>query len=352
MLWTSPVGDGFCAVGDILAASGLEVALVSSGRVAILNGTTGMPLFDRALVGTADAPSGGPPALADIDGDGRMEIAVIHGTAAAVYDPECASCVMGLRWSAENESSPGMAAASFFDFNGDDVPELLYFDEYTLYVRDALTGALQEARPHASVTRTQHPVIADVDLDGDAEIVAPSSRFRGAADYVFPPEPGLHVFGDPGGRWVSALPRWTSHGFHATDVDAALRAPAAIQPIAGWRFNSTGSDPLALPNLYGTGTVSCLGGGRARLRVEVQNRGLAPAGDFQASVTRGPRGLPVEEFDVRGPIAPGESVTVERVVTWSPPMQVELDTGRAEGGHVHECREMDNLVRFAEITCP
>lgn len=352
VVWDAPtVSDGLCAIGEVSPLPGLEVVVVAEGRLFVLEGSSGSVIEQRALVGSAAAPGGGAPALADVDADGLMEIAVAYGSAVAVYDFDCpasAPCTGDLRWSAEHIDPASTAGVSFGDLNGDGEWELFSFDRFSLYIREGLTGDLVTARAMASVSILQAPVVSDLDLDGDAELIVPSSRLAAGGVYVERPRPGIQVLGKADGLWTGARTIWNQHAYHVTNVtDSGQQAGGAI---TSFRTQSTGPDPLHLPNLVGSATVECRPGGEALIRVSVYNAGLAPAGDFEVELTRGVRDIPVTVVSVAGPLNPGERADVAIIEEWRPPMQVYVD--RRRDGNVFECDESDNRVDLPRLMCP
>ena len=348
--WDAPaVPDGLCALGDVLADPGPEVVVVALGELFVLSGSTGAVLERLALRGTSPAgPGGGPPALADVDGDGFVEIAVAHGDALAVYDFDCAGCMGDVRWTSPMVETDRTAGVSFGDLNGDGDLEIYAMDRFSLMVRDGRTGALVANRITASVNITQAPIIADVDLDGDAELLVPSSRLVSNSIYVEAPRPGLQILGRPDGSWTGVRSIWNQHAFHAAAVTSGAVPIAA--PLGDFRAQAPSADPLVLPNLVGSATVECLGGGQALIRVSALNAGLGPAGDFQVELTRGVRDLPVTIVGVAGPLNPSDRADVAIFEAWRPPMQVYVD--RRRDGNVFECNERDNRVDLPDIECP
>ena len=227
--WNADVPDGFCAVADVLdEAAGREVILVSNGYVRILRAADGEVLWMRQLEGWLGAAAGGPPTVADFDGDGRQEFAVAHGGAVGIYDPSCgASCVApGLLRARPISAGPtggGIGATptvstmgvTAFDFNLDGRSELVWHDKYVLGVDAGFETATYLA---SAGTRpgTQMPVVADLDHDNEAEIIAPLSAVQiGARRRT--ERVGLAVYGHAGHGWPAARTNWVRHAFADND---------------------------------------------------------------------------------------------------------------------------------------
>src|SRR5690606_19258035 len=83
VLWTSNVAsDGFCGVADFNADGLPEVVLVTTGTVRVLNGQTGVQI---ATANIPQAGRGGPPNIADFDGDGVADIGVAGSARYTVF---------------------------------------------------------------------------------------------------------------------------------------------------------------------------------------------------------------------------------------------------------------------------
>ncbi len=374
ILWNvESLGDGFCGVADLIPSSpGPEVTRVTRGYLYILAGEDGEILYSRALEGRALSGVGGAPTIADFDGDGRPEIGVAHGTAYAVYDLDCmargrpAPCAAeGLLWSVPtgDDSSSG-TGSSVFDFNGDGRAEVVYNDQYFFRIYEGTTGRTLFQQASSSRTRTENPAVVDADNDGDVEIVF-SSNAEAFFIRDFWTDPGVEIWGDARGRWVGARRVWNQHAYHITNVqeDGTITSPEpdSWTVLNAYRQNlREGGDVLVTPDLWGgRGSYECIGGRRARFRVNVQNWGLERVG---AGVTVGfYRGRPSsgvrlgQVLTTRGlePRGDGEIVTFE--VTLEDPVvdyyAVLDDRTDLEGGAIGECRENNNEVLIWRPSC-
>ncbi len=369
--WTTDHPDGFCAVAEVIATSpGPEVVLVSSGYIRVLDGHTGLELWVRDLVGRVRDSIGGAPTVADFDGDGRPEFGVAHATAYGVYDMDCLAagpdCVgPGLRWEAatSDDSSAG-TGSSVFDFNGDGAAEVVYNDQQYFRVYDGSSGRELFRRASSSRTRTENPVIADVDNDGDAEIVFGSNN-EAFFTMRWWTDAGVFIWGDARGAWVGARRIWNEHAYHVTNVEENGTIPRHEVPswtvLNAYRQNlREGSDVLVTPDLWGgRGTYTCSSSGDIMLRVNVQNRGLERMGDgVVVSFWRGAPasgGVRIGQAVTTTRLEPGGSEVVEFTAPWMLPVEdyyAKLDDPEAPvGGAVAECREDNNEVLFWRPDC-
>ncbi|MGE0785892.1 MAG: hypothetical protein AB7S26_09410 [Sandaracinaceae bacterium] len=370
------LGDGFCAVADMYPSTpGPEVVLTSRGYFYILNGNTGAILYTRIIEGRGTDGIGGAPTVADFDGDGRPEIGIAHGGAYGVYDLDCAatprpaSCVAnGLLWTQPtgDESSSG-TGSSVFDFNGDRHAEVVYNDQYFFRVYDGNTGRPLFEQRNSSRTRTENPVIADVDDDGDAEIVF-SANAEAFFIRDFWTDPGVEIWGDAHGRWVGARRIWNQHAYHITNIneDGSIASPESPSwlTLNAYRQNlreGNDLDVLVVPDLWGGhGSYECLGEGRIRITVTVANYGLERAGAgivvglYRGSVSEENR---VDQTTTTRTLEPnGDSVEVTfdvtlegDVVSYYAVLDDPAITGT--GGAVNECREGNNEVLIWRPQC-
>ncbi len=161
-----------------------EIVVVQGGRIHAYT-VGGREVFTGALQGSTPG-DGGPPTLADFDGDGRVELASAGGTAYTVFDPDCVAgaaptvCASGradgiLWFQVSQDGSSNVTGSSVFDFEGDGRAEVVYADECFTRVYDGTSGQVVYSRFRRSCTWYENPTVADVDGDFNAEIVVNSN---------------------------------------------------------------------------------------------------------------------------------------------------------------------------------
>jgi hypothetical protein len=183
----------------------------------------------------ADDRGGGPPAIADMDPDAPgKEIAVAGATALAVFDKD--GHVLWSDTTIEDLSSK-RTGVSVYDLNGDGLAEVLYASEnYTTVYKgtgpDAdgpylfRTPATGLGR-HTSATLYEYPSVADVDRDGQVEIVVASNPY-GA------PVNGITVYRSRRYPWVSGRATWNQYNYNIVNVDDSqgyARVPVVVPPF-------------------------------------------------------------------------------------------------------------------------
>jgi len=278
-----------------------EVVLINEGNFLVLDGATGIVLRKTALGLGSD---GGAPNIDDYDGDGFPEVGSAFGAAMTVIDlqdtsascpawptvlsdaisltgpqsnpprtppaiacstdadcsgvdagttcnvtvGECVCLHNGWQRQTEDDSSR-VTGSSVFDFNGDGGAEVIYNDECFFRVYDGLTADVLFKEPSESRTRIEYPVVADVDNDGNAEIVFATSNESGfcsvGASYDY--SNGIEVWGDPSDTWVSGRRIWSEHAYHVTNVteggSVPVTEPESWRPYNGRLYNTYRSNP-------------------------------------------------------------------------------------------------------------
>ena len=295
-----------------------EVVLIANGWLVVLDGETGKQV---RLVDLGGGTVGGAPNVDDFDGDGFPEVATAlanfyrvvdfqtptvacpawpttmtkteavpgantarapGGTGAegsCSQDSDCAAgafcaglvtgeghcgCLhSGWQRATEDDSSKA-TSSSVFDFNGDGAAEVAYNDECYFRIFDGASGAIHLAIPSLSRTVLENPAIADVDNDGNAEIVTVTNsdvlqcgettltRFPaptdgpatvGRADLPN----GIEVWGEASDAWVSARRVWNQQAYHVTNVTEAgalpRHEPENYKPYGGRQYNTYRSQP-------------------------------------------------------------------------------------------------------------
>jgi len=155
-------------------------------------------------------------AIADLDGDGSPEIVVAGGNQIIALHADGTQL-----WSNPVVDESGASGASLFDFEGDGVLEVVYFDEKEMVAYDGLTGAVKFFNEeHASGTMMDYPVIADVDADGHAEIIVSHDNFGSA----------FSVYGDASDSWAPARRLWNQHQYFIDNINDDYTIPVDVAP--------------------------------------------------------------------------------------------------------------------------
>lgn len=164
--------------------------------------------------------------IADLDSDGQMDILVTSGGSLAQAISHDGSTI----WTRDNLGSEEWfenIEPAACDLNGDGATEVILTSRTALYVLDGATGATIWKRftDNASVS----PVIADLDHDGNFEIMLATYNFSNAKVYAFNTS-GTY-------RWIYSLP--TSFGAVTSFVCADFNQNGYLEVMMGGAGSSS-----------------------------------------------------------------------------------------------------------------
>jgi hypothetical protein len=320
-------------------------------------------------------PGGGPPTIADFDGDGVPEIGVAARWYYLVYKLDGS-----VLWAHKTQDfSSAVTGSSVFDFEGDGRAEVVYNDEVYLRVyRGAGSGVDEDGdgfndpvilfeELNTTGTLYEYPIIVDVDNDGKAEIVVSANNYSSGA--IGSMTKGIRVFKDVNDNWVGTRRVWNQHAYSVTNIDEDGRVP--MTPARNWevpglnnfRQNVQGDGLFNAPNLtvpmVQVAAEEC-GTGRLVIRVTIRNTGSlgVRAGAVLTSIWAGDPERLIATIPNAQPLAPGASEVMEYI--WQAPpdqagktfdVRVIIDDD-GEGNQRHnECREDDNESITTGVFC-
>ena len=351
-IWANGEEDGWVAVANFDSDPKGEIVVVDRWN----SGVVRMQDDDGTVEWTVNLATAdlGRPTVADYDGDGRAEIAVASKYYLYVLKSDGSTL-----WRAPiDDSSSGFTGSSAFDFNGDGAAEVVYADQHNLWVFDGPTGAaLLELGPHSSSTGAEFPVVADVDLDGHAEIILFSNDHP-----EYGTETGVKVFGSKWNDWPNTRPLWNQADYWVSNIDDSLGVPAA--PAANWdtwnTFRANPATPYPVPDLDAVALpvdvceVECAAG-RLRLVVRVGNGGagpLPPGVPVSVQARSGDSWVTVAETQTLTTIDVGESsegLVVQLKVADVPEGLLRVVIDGAVEPTVDECDRDNNVVELTEV---
>ncbi|MCY1060160.1 VCBS repeat-containing protein [Nannocystis sp. SCPEA4] len=209
---------------DPLAANGVQIL-----RAGIdINGVLSPDLCPPGSAGTTSG--GGPQTIADFNGDGTPDVAVAGGVGYAVFDgkklmdPNVPDAETFLWIKQTQDCSSAATGSSVFDFDGDGSAEVVYSDETTLRVYKGSDGTVLWSTCNTTGTLVEYPLVADVDGDGHADIVAVSNDYSGIT-CEGTKQTGVRIFGDSLGSWVRTRRVWNQHTYHVTNTEEGGAIP-------------------------------------------------------------------------------------------------------------------------------
>jgi hypothetical protein len=323
--------DGFVATANLDSDPQAEIVLVSSGWVYILE-------HDLRLVRLTPIPGGGfggPPMIGDADGDGTPEIIVAAITQLVAFRAD-----LSILWqSTIQDSSSNRTGATLFDFNGDGRAEVIYRDELFLRIYDGPTGQVLWQVPMSSCTWTEYVLVADIDRDGSADIVAVANNNCG-----FGPQRGVYVYSDP--TWWPTRSIWNQHQYCITNVNDDGSIPTTEPPSwllhNTYRLNPTFNPTPPLPDLSVSVPRYCASTPNL-VTVRVGNGGRADANTpFVVAVYDGDPGSGGQIIGqaTLNSLPAGQFVDVDIAIDPQSPRYVRVDTTAV----VNECNEANNTL--------
>ncbi len=393
--WTYTGPDGYPAIADLDNDGDPEVVLTAVGQVHVLDGRTGLLWCGRDPTGAAcvlpalrtqpiNIPGGtaqnrgGPPTIADFDGDGRPEIGVAGGHSYSLYDlarpgedlsgvtPPPPLGSIFVKWSrATQDLSSNSSGSSVFDFQGDGAAEVIYADECNVRVYSGTDGRVQLTIPNTTGTIHEYPLVVDADGDGNTEImvVANDTNAVNNCGAAVTPRRGVFLYGDALDQWVPTRRVWTQHAYHVTNATAVGNVPMVeptnwLQPgLNNYRQNVQGDGIFNAPDLaidLSIGLDLC-DDGMVVLRARVTNlgalgvrpgvavtfhQGTSAAGPVLGGGTTSVPLLPGASTVITVTVANPNTPTDYYAVVDSPP------------GTVAECDETNNGDGVTDAECP
>lgn len=373
VLWTSNVAsDGFCGVADFNADGLPEVVLVTTGTVRVLNGQTGVQI---ATANIPQAGRGGPPNIADFDGDGVADIGVAGSARYTVFQFD-GMALTSLWTAATEDDSSQVTGSSVFDFDGDGRAEVVYNDEAYIRIYPGVEPDCAMVPPgpgcdknmtdaevlfkdrNSSRTRTEYPVIADVNGDFKADIVFSTNNDTNASLIT---DAGIEVFKDSLDNWVSTRPVWNQHTYHITNVGLVGEVPLVEadnwKTHNSYRNNAQGAADFCAPDLvpYDLDFDAGVCSNELKLSVWVANQGCLGVGPgVNVAFYEENIGL-LGVVATKGPLVAGAAEQVfltypgqfDSVTVWA----VADDDGMG-AGILNECVEDNNSAPQKKVCIP
>ena len=242
-LWDSG-DDGFAGIADFNLDGSAELVVIHNRALSIYD-SNGSVLVNQSFAADCGSAAycGGPPTLADFDGDGLPEIGVSGAYSYTVWDFDFSTGSLTQLWqNATQDASSGATGSSVFDFEDDGIAEVVFADEERFYVwrgtdgSDQLGSAGLDPEQHASGTGLEYPSLADVDNDGSTEIILASNRLwesAGTTDWF-----GVRSIGSGSGdAWAGSRPVWNQHAYHMANIEDDLSVPSPQDQ--SWTANNT-----------------------------------------------------------------------------------------------------------------
>ncbi len=204
---------------DIVTAVPISNIPAISRRVLAWDGQT-PTLLGQATISEVFAS---PPMVANLDDDPELEFAL------SGYEPFVGGFVLAydhdftVMWKHSVKELSGSMPVGF-DFCDDGPMEVVVRSMDYLDILDGATGTILYRDSCGSITNDEHPLIADIDLDGHAEIICHCSNpDPSSAKYSVRAYEGDLV------EWAPTRPVWNQYMFNNTHINDDLTVPVFQQ---------------------------------------------------------------------------------------------------------------------------
>ncbi|MFN8394291.1 MAG: Ig-like domain-containing protein [Bacteroidia bacterium] len=161
-------------------------------------------------------PAGGLATLADLNNAGGPEIVVSGRNVLLALRFNSATNTLVEFWSFPSVDNSGRTGSTAFDFEGDGNLEIVHRDDATLRILNGQSGAVRFGTTCTSGSRFEAPVVADVDNNGQANIICHCNNSVKAFQPTIVP-------------WVSARTIWNQRGYFVLNIRDNLRIPGEQQ---------------------------------------------------------------------------------------------------------------------------
>ena len=236
--------DGSVAVADFNLDGQLDVLVVIDGTPSNIADSSYIYAYDPVTEGiffvhSHYARTIGFPLVGDIDGDSYIDMVYLDyhtqvsnsRITAITYIP-----ATGLhpKWQATHGDRSGQTSMTLFDFNQDNIMEIVYRDENNLRIingsgkshktgNDTIPFYNLYTKSMSAGTWKEYPVVADVNGDGAAEIVVCGKvgsglGWVGGQLWVIG---GIHP-------WAPARPVWNQYMYNVTNINKDLTVPIPL----------------------------------------------------------------------------------------------------------------------------
>lgn len=215
--------DGFTAIADInLDGVGDVIVMSQNDNVYAYNPVTMNLIAQRT---SAASSRQGALFIGDVDGDGSPNIGYCREDAIDMLSYN-GTATFQLKWTLVVVDGSARTNLTMFDFNQDGTQEIVYRDETTLRIFDGsgVAPSVLVSLPSFSDTAMEGPVVADVDNDGNAEILVTTEDSAADTDRVGK----LQVFSSNAAPWAPARKVWNQYAYYNTHINDNLTIPTVM----------------------------------------------------------------------------------------------------------------------------
>ncbi|MEW5742914.1 MAG: FG-GAP-like repeat-containing protein [Myxococcota bacterium] len=342
-------------------AAAATKATVLRGHVDI-NGTLSPSLCPGGSSG--NTRGGGPPTVGDFNADGVPDVALAGGVGYAVFDgrkllnPAIAGPDTFLWVRQTQDCSSAATGSSLFDFDGDGRTEVVYADELALHVYDSATGADLLTLCNTSGTLVEYPLVADVDNDGQADLVVASNAYAFTCGGGQPGTSGIRVFSSQDDNWVVTRRIWNQHAYSVTNIEEDGTVPRVQR--SNWlepglnNFRQQKQPGLEFAASDAVASVDRVCDGVARLKVLVRNLGEAPLPPgIRVDVLKGapPTGTSLGTVTTTRTLGPAQAEALSLTISDTEVLDGLATVYTQVQSGLRECRVDNNVSAPVTLSC-
>ena len=179
---------------------------------------------------SSDLPQNYPfvsvPLVGNIDSNPDVEIVQVTYDKITAYRLNRATNTLDIVYTTQVVDPSGGTGITLFDFNQDGIMELVYRDEENLRIMNAnpYTADFDDRSvfPAYAGTGFEYPLVADVDNDYQAEIIAVGGNNN---NYIERREGFLRIYKSDGAAWAPARRVWNQYAYNSVNVNENLSIP-------------------------------------------------------------------------------------------------------------------------------
>ena len=166
------------------------------------------------------------PLVGNIDSNPDVEIVQVTYDKITAYRLNRGTNMLDIVYTTQVVDPSGGTGITLFDFNQDGIMELVYRDEENLRIMNANPHTAdfddRSVFPAYAGTGFEYPLVADVDNDYQAEIIAVGGNNN---NYIERREGFLRIYKSDGAAWAPARRVWNQYAYNAVNINENLSIP-------------------------------------------------------------------------------------------------------------------------------
>jgi predicted outer membrane repeat protein len=230
--------DGHAQVADFNNDGHLDILVSNRDTRAETGGTVAVYVWDvyndavsTPLLISTTWNGKSIPLIADVNNNGKLDIVIMCDKTSSdddiqAYEYNSATRQFSYLWGIDPDENSYSNSVTLFDFNFDGSNEMLISDQSKVRIFNGNDASLIASFDITQNTIMQYPVIADVDGDGSADILAVG--YPTGHDWTG----SLNVLKSSGSPWAPARKVWNQYMYNAVNINEDLTVPSVqLNPV-------------------------------------------------------------------------------------------------------------------------